>query len=178
MLEGIVRESIGAKSAKALRKDGYLIANIYAKGVENIHAAFKMNEFIKTVKSKDSLKFPINVGGKNYDVVVVEYQKHPVTKILKHVDLKIVLDDVESKYMVPAIPVGTPKGLKNKGVYLQPRKRIAVRCTGKNLPDSIEMDVASLDVEDNILVRDLKVPANVTILDADRYLVAAVVKAK
>ncbi|EGM0232195.1 50S ribosomal protein L25, partial [Campylobacter jejuni] len=29
MLEGIVRESIGRKAAKALKRDGYLIANIY-----------------------------------------------------------------------------------------------------------------------------------------------------
>ncbi|EOA6156697.1 TPA_asm: 50S ribosomal protein L25, partial [Campylobacter jejuni] len=28
MLEGIVRESIGRKAAKALKRDGYLIANI------------------------------------------------------------------------------------------------------------------------------------------------------
>ena len=34
MLEGIVRESIGKKGTKALRRDGYLIANIYGKGLE------------------------------------------------------------------------------------------------------------------------------------------------
>ena len=42
MLEGIVRESISSKATKALRKDGYLIANIYAKGFENINVAFKV----------------------------------------------------------------------------------------------------------------------------------------
>ena len=36
MLEGIVRESIGHKAAKALKRDGYLIANIYGKGLENV----------------------------------------------------------------------------------------------------------------------------------------------
>ena len=37
MLEGIVRESIGKRNAKQLKRDGYLIANIYANGVENIN---------------------------------------------------------------------------------------------------------------------------------------------
>ena len=46
MLEGILRESIDSKATKALRKDGYLIANIYAKGMENVHCAFKLNDFI------------------------------------------------------------------------------------------------------------------------------------
>ncbi len=45
MLEGIIRESITKKETKSLRRDGYLIANIYGKGVENINAAFKENEF-------------------------------------------------------------------------------------------------------------------------------------
>jgi len=43
MLQGIVRESIKKAGTNALRKDGYLIANIYGKGFENINAAFKMN---------------------------------------------------------------------------------------------------------------------------------------
>ena len=51
MLEGIVRESMDKRSTKALRKDGYLIANIYAKGIENISAAFKVNDFIKAAKA-------------------------------------------------------------------------------------------------------------------------------
>ena len=55
MLEGIVRESIGKKSAKALRRDGYLIANIYGKGLENVAAAFKVNDFIKEASKKESL---------------------------------------------------------------------------------------------------------------------------
>ena len=79
MLEGIVRESISSKATKALRKDGYLIANIYAKGLANINAAFKVNDFLRTVKNKDSLKFQVKVAGKTYEVVVVEYQKHTVT---------------------------------------------------------------------------------------------------
>ena len=34
MLEGQIRESISKSQAKALRNDGYLIANIYGKGRE------------------------------------------------------------------------------------------------------------------------------------------------
>ncbi len=178
MLEGIVRESITSKAAKALRKDGYLIANIYAKGVENVHAAFKVNDFIRTVKNKDGLKFEVSVAGKTYEVVVVEYQKHPVTSELRHVDLKVVLPDVESKYMVPVVPVGTPVGLKNKGIYLQSKRRLAVKCKGKDLPNKFEIDVSGLDVDDTVLVRDIAVPAGVRIIEAGRVAVAGVVKAK
>ena len=128
MLEGIVRESIGKKSAKALRRDGYLIANIYGKGLENIEAAFKVNDFIKEMRKKETLAFDVKVGGKTLKVVIVEYQKDPVTNALIHVDLKVALPGVISKYKIPVKPVGTPVGLKNKGVLMLSKRRLTVKC--------------------------------------------------
>ncbi|EPS9892986.1 50S ribosomal protein L25, partial [Campylobacter coli] len=112
MLEGIVRESIGRKAAKALKRDGYLIANIYGKGLENINAAFKVNDFIKEVRKKTTLAFDVKVGSQTLNVVVVDYQKDPVTAELKHVDLKVAQKGVISKYMVPVKITGTAIGLK------------------------------------------------------------------
>ena len=178
MLEGIVRESIGKKAARALRQDGYLIANIYGKGLENIEAAFKVNDFIKEVRKKDSLAFDIKVGEKTLKVVIVEYQKDPVTNALIHVDLKVALPGVISKYMIPVKPIGTPIGLKNKGVLIVSKRRLAVKCTAENLPNAFEIDVSGLDVDNTILVRDIAVPAGVTMVDADRVAVVGVIKAK
>lgn len=178
MLEGIVRESISSKATKALRKDGYLIANIYAKGLANINAAFKVNDFLRTVKNKDSLKFQVKVAGKTYEVVVVEYQKHPVTNELKHVDLKVVLPDVVSKYYIPVVANGTPIGLKNKGLLLISKRRLAVKCAGKDLPNSFVIDVNPLDLDDSVLVRDIPVPAGVSMVEPASVAVLGVVKAK
>ena len=178
MLEGIVRDSIGKKATKALRRDGYLIANIYAKGMDNINAAFKSNEFIKAVRAKETLTFPVKVGDQELKVVIQEYQKDPVTMQLLHVDLRIVEDDVVSKYLVPVKAVGTPKGLKNKGVLIYSKKRLLVKCAGKDLPNIFELDVTDLDVGDSVLVRDMSVPENVKIMEADRVSIVGVIKAK
>lgn len=178
MLEGIVRESIGKKASKALRRDGYLIANIYGKGLENIEAAFKVNDFIKEMRKKETLAFDVKVGGKILKVVIVEYQKDPVTNALIHVDLKVALPGVISKYKIPVKPVGTPVGLKNKGVLILSKRRLTVKCAVEKLPNAFELDVSGLDIDDTILVRDISVPAGVIIVDADRVAVAGVIKAK
>ncbi|PID48190.1 MAG: 50S ribosomal protein L25/general stress protein Ctc [Proteobacteria bacterium] len=178
MLEGIIRESIERKATKALRRDGYLIANIYGKGLENINAAFKENEFIKAVRHKETLAFPVKVGDKELDVVVVEYQKDPVTSRLVHVDLKVAQKGLLTKYMVPVKPFGRPKGLKDKGVLIQSKKRLCVKCKAEDLPDSFSVDVSGLGVNDSVLVRDIKAPENVEILDADRIAILGVIKAK
>lgn len=178
MIEGIVRESIGKKASKALKQDGYLIANIYGKGVDNVYTAFKSNEFIKMMRAKENLFFDVKVGDKTYKVVVAEYQKAPVTGDLIHVDLRIVQDDVYSKYLIPVKTTGTPKGLKNKGVLILSKRRLPVKCKGSELPNDVTLDVTNLDVGDTILVRDLKLPENVKVVYNPSIAVVGVIKAK
>lgn len=178
MLEGIIRESISKANAKSLKNDGYLIANIYGKGTQNIHCAFKRNEFIKTVKNKTTLIFPVKVGDKTLEVVIQEYQKDPVTSEIIHVDLLLAQKGIVSRYKVPVRVSGTPVGLKNKGVLLFSKKRITVQAAPENLPSSYDIDVSPLDLGDSVLVRDLKETPNVKIIDNLSVAVVGVIKAK
>jgi large subunit ribosomal protein L25 len=178
MLEGIVRESIGKVATKAYRRDGYLIANIYGKGLENIHAAFKMNDFIRTVRNKETVAFAVNVGGAEMNLVVQGYESHPVSGNLLHVDLMVAQPNVVTHYHVPVKTVGTPIGLKNKGMLFVAKKRLRVKSTIENLPANIIVDVAPLDLGDSVLVRDLPRVENVTFTDSDRVSVLSIIKAK
>lgn len=178
MLEGIVRESTGKRGTKALRRDGYLIANIYGKGLENIHAAFKMNEFIRTVRKKETLAFPIKVGDKEMDVVVQAYESHPVSGNLLHVDLMVAQPGLVTRYNVPVSPVGSPIGLKNKGMLYIAKKRLTVKGPIEKIPNKIEIDVSGLDLGDSVLIRDLATSEDYTFTDADRVSVLSIIKAK
>jgi len=178
MLEGIVRESIGKKATKALRRDGYLIANIYGKGLENINAAFKLNEYLRAVRSKETVAFDVKVGDKELKVVVQDYQTHPVKDNLLHVDLMVAQEGVSTIYNVPVNPIGTPIGLKNKGILMISKKRLAVKSTIEKLPNSIDIDVANLDVGDAVLVRDLPENETLDIRVSDRVGILSIAKAK
>jgi len=177
MLEGIIRESIGKSNAKKLKRDGYLIANIYAKGVENIHAAFKQGEFIRAVRAKDSLAMEIKVDGKEMKVVVQEYQLHPVTGDIAHVDLRVAVPGAITDYLIPVKTVGTPKGLKNKGVLIMSKRRLRVRGAIENMPQYFTLDVSDLDRDDNILVRDVEVPFDCKMMDRADVAICGVIKA-
>jgi large subunit ribosomal protein L25 len=178
MLEGIIRESIGKKGTKALRRDGYLIANIYGKGFENINAAFKMNEYIRTVRNKETLAFPVSVNGQELNVVVQSYEAQAVTGNLLHVDLMVAQPGVVTTYNVPVVPVGEALGLKNKGLVHKAKPRLTVKAAIENVPNSIEIDVSPMDVGASRLVRDLPEIPNVTILDSDRVALISIIKAK
>lgn len=178
MLEGIVRESIGKKGTKALRRDGYLIANIYGKGLENINAAFKMNEYIRTVRNKETIAFPVNVGGNELNVVVQSYESQAVTGNLLHVDLMVAQSGVETTFNIPVVPVGEAVGLKNKGLVHIAKPRLTVKCTPENLLNAIEVDVTEMDTGDSKLVRDLPELKNIKVLDASRVALISIIKAK
>ena len=178
MLEGIIRESIGKRNAKQLKRDGYLIANIYANGVENINAAFKRGEFARTVRNKETFAFLVKLGDTELSVVVQEYQLHPVNGDVVHVDLRVAVPGQVTNFLVPVVTNGTPKGLKNKGVLIMSKKRLKVRGAIEDMPFNFDLDVSNLDRDDNILVRDIEVPANTKIMDRDDVAICGVIKAK
>ncbi len=178
MLEGIVRESIGKRGTNALRRDGYLIANIYGRGLENIHAAFKQNEYIRTVRNKETIAFPVKVGGNEMNVVVQSYESHPVTGELLHVDLMVAQAGIKAHYFIPVKTTGIAFGLKNKGMVNISKRRLRVKAAVEDLPAAIVVDVTKMDVGDSKMIRDLDPIANVTFTDSDRVAVVSVIKAK
>jgi len=178
MLEGITRESIGSASAKKLRRDGYLTANIYANGVENVQAAFKRGDFAKAVRAKGGLTLSFTVAGTEFKTVIQEYQLHPVNGDVKHVDLRVAVPGQVTNYLVPVETTGTPKGLKNKGVLMLQKKRLKVRGAIENMPDIFTLDVTDLDRDDSILIRDIETPAECRLMDRPDVAVVGVIKSK
>jgi len=178
MLEGIIRESIGKRNAKQLKRDGYLIANIYANGVDNINAAFKRGDFARAVRNKENLTFTVKVADKELEVIIQEYQLHPVHGDVIHVDLRVAVPGQVTNYLVPVVTNGVAKGLKNKGVLVISKKRLKVRGAIEDMPAKFDINVEELDRDDSILVRDLEAPANCTLMDRDNVAICGVMKAK
>ncbi len=178
MLEGIVRDSMTKQATKTLRRDGYLIANIYGKGLENVSTAFKNNEFIKFLRNKETIAFDVTVAGTVYKVVIQEYQKCPLTSDLLHVDLMVAQPGVRASYKIPVVTTGLAVGIKNKGLLMIHTKRLPVKCTIENLPENITIDVTNLDVGHNVLVRNLTLADTVECFLDPRVPVVGVIKAK
>ena len=120
----------------------------------------------------------MKVGDKEMNVVIQEYQLDPVTDQVIHVDLMVAQPGLVTHYMVPVKTVGTPKGLKNKGVLAISKKRIKVKGTIEDIPEAFVLDVSDLDVGDAILIRDIPVSDKYQIMVAGRVPVVGVIKAK
>ncbi len=109
----------------------------------------------------------LKIGGKDFKVIVREYQQHPVTDKLTHVDFMAIDEKRELTTVVPLEFVGTSKAVREQGGMLNVKNdQVNVRCLPQNLPAKIEVDVALLaEMGQKLVISDLQVDEKVTILN-------------
>jgi large subunit ribosomal protein L25 len=101
-------------------------------------------------------------------VILKDLQRAPVSAEVLHADLYEVDLKRPLRVEVPLKFTGKAKGVANGGI-LSPLERTAtVECLPLEIPDSIEVDVAEVDIHDVIHVSAVKFPGNVKpIFDTD-----------
>ena len=98
--------------------------------------------------------------------LIQEVQHHPVARDILHVDFQAVSMTEEITASVTVEAVGEADGVKNfGGLFEQSVRAISVRCLPQNLPEIITVDVSALKIGESIHIRDIKLPAGVTIED-------------
>ena len=152
------RTKLGKEEASRLRDDKKLPAVVYGAGIEKpVAITINYAEFEKLFgKVARHTIIQLEVGGKKFDVVVKDYKFHPITRRFMHIDF---LSVVAEKLFVTDVPVnytGTPVGVKEGGMLFIFTKKLKVRTTPKNLPNSIEVDVSHLKVKQYMIVREIE----------------------
>ena len=179
MLQGFIRKSIGKSSSKQLRRDGFLTANIYAKGFKNIQLSFKQGDYLKEIRKKENFTFMIKFDNQELTVFIQDYQLHPINGNILHLDLRVSIKDQITNAMIPIFFEGIPKGLKNKGVLISTIKRLKVRGVVSQMPNKFLIKVDNLDLGDSLFVKDLDELENgCKIMEKDILQLCGVVKGK
>lgn len=118
----------------------------------------------------------LNVGGKAHAVLIKEIQRHPITRALRHVDFHRISLKKKIETGVPVHVKGDAPGVKIGGGVLEHVVReVKIRCLPTEIPTAIDVDVTSLQLNQSIKVKDLRLPAGVELLtDADSVVVHVV----
>ena len=91
---------------------------------------------------------------------------HPAKSQVLHVDLQRVLADVAIRIHIPLhfLNAATCPGVKTQGGLVSHlRTDIEISCLPKDLPEAIEVDMAAMNLNDTLFVKDLKLPPGVTV---------------
>ncbi|MCD4549070.1 MULTISPECIES: hypothetical protein [unclassified Schaalia] len=89
VLVGQVRSEFGKGAARRARRDGLVPVSVYGKGQETLHVDVPGHELFLAVRDHRQDLVDVVVDGTTYTVVMREVQRHPVSRVLLHVDFVI-----------------------------------------------------------------------------------------
>ena len=154
-MSGSLRENVGKKDAKQLRREEKVPCVLYG-GPNQLKFCMDEKEFKHLIFTPEVKLVDLNIGGKTYKASLQDVQYHPVTDSILHVDF---MEIVPGKPIIIGIPIkvkGTSPGVLKGGKMVQKLRKLKVKGLAENLPDQITVDISGLDIGNSIKVSDVK----------------------
>ena len=155
------REGTGKGAARKLRSAGRVPAVLYGRELDPVHLSVDAQEaeHLFYSISVDNTIVALLVEGekKAYETLVREIQTHPFKSVLLHVDFLRIQKGVAVDVNVPVHLQGVPAGVKNSGGVLeQIIHDLPIRCIPSKIPQSIDIDVEYLEINESVHVYDIE----------------------
>ncbi len=154
-ISGSPRENVGKRDAKELRYEGKVPAVLYG-GTEQQHFAVVATDLKEAIYTPEANFLEIDINGTKTKAIIKELQFHPLTDLLLHVDFLQLFDEKEIVMEIPIKLVGTSPGVKMGGKLVQKLRKLRVKALPANMPQSVEVSIAKLEVGNLFRVRDLQ----------------------
>ncbi|WP_263262731.1 50S ribosomal protein L25/general stress protein Ctc [Pseudomonas sp. RIT-PI-S] len=103
----------------------------------------------------------LTVGGTKQNVVIKALQRHPAKGHVMHADFQRVVAGQKLTAKVPVHFMNQEAAAKKGGEISHVVSELEITCLPKDLPEFIEVDLASADVGTIIHLSDIKAPAGV-----------------
>ena len=172
------KRTLLGKKTRALRAQGLIPAIVYGHATKPMPLQIKRAEFEKIFKEAGTagiVDLQIE-GDKSKKVLIHAPQTHPLTENPLHLDFYAVKMTEKIQTKVPIKIVGESKAVKElEGNLITNKDTITIECLPTDLIGEIKVDITPLETfEDQILVKDLRVPETVTILDEPEEVVVLI----
>ena len=161
-----LRDTVGSKSAKILRKQGKAIGNVYGLGQDS-KSVFMDQQGIKKLYNEigDTSLIYLQIGEekKQVPVLIDEFETSPLSNTPQHVSFKRVnlSDPIEADVSVTVF--GETK--ISDAVVSLVKDTITVEALPANLPENFAIDISVLtEVGQTITLADISVPSNVKLI--------------
>lgn len=150
------RTDFTRSSLRNIRTSGHVPGIIYGKDTGNKPVSLDSVELIKTLRDEGkNAVITLEVGGEKHSVMVTDLQTDPLKNEITHADFQVVNMSEDIEVEVPIHLTGEAIGVKNGGVLQQPLYALTVKAKPKAIPQAIEADISSLDVNEVLTIADL-----------------------
>ncbi|MDX9688011.1 50S ribosomal protein L25/general stress protein Ctc [Halopseudomonas formosensis] len=168
-LNANARDDLGKGASRRLRRNADLVpAIVYGGNKEPQSISIAARELNKALENEAfySSIIGLSIDGKKEEVLLKALQRHPAKPRVMHADFQRIVAGQKVTVQVPLhfLNEETCVGVKQEGgMVFRNLPEVEVTCLPKDLPDSIEVDLAELKVGQALHLADLKLPEGVTI---------------
>jgi large subunit ribosomal protein L25 len=162
------RDGVQGKGAsRRLRRSGKVPAILYGGHQEpkqlvldhqNLLTLLVNERFYSTILS-------LSIGGQKQAAILKDVQRHPAKNQILHMDLQRVLENENVRMSIPLHfkgAAGSPGVKTEGGIVSHLLNNVEVLCLPKDLPESLEVDMSEMHINDMKRLSDIPLPAGVT----------------
>ncbi|RTR26410.1 50S ribosomal protein L25/general stress protein Ctc [Robertmurraya yapensis] len=173
-LQAVERTEFRNSALTKIRQEGNIPAVVYGNKLESTSVYINGADFLRTMREVGrNGVFPLNLNGKQVNVILTDYQSDPIKREIVHADLLAVDMSKEIQADVRITLIGEAEGVKDGGVMQQSLHEVTVTATPSNIPQAIEVDVTQLQVGETITVGDITSEQGYTInTEAEQTIVS------
>jgi len=169
------RAERGSRPAGRLRRAGQVPAVIYGLGGDTVPVTVPSREVTHILSHGANTLIRLRLVGDDQLTLARQVQRHPTRGDLVHLDFIRVRTDVAVSAEVALHLMGEPEGVRNGGLLEQLVFGLPIEAMPQDIPGSIEVEVAHLDIGDQFRLDEITLPAGVTATIEPDALIAQVV---
>ena len=168
------RTEFGKGAARRTRRAGKVPAVLYGHGTDPQHISLPGHDLMLALKTPNVLLRVEGLESGSALALPKDVQRDPIKGFLEHVDLLLVQ---RGEKVEVSIPVQIEGDVVSGGRLVQPVVEIAVLAEATHIPEAVELDISGLEIDSQVLARDLKLPAGTELAADEELLVAQIVDA-
>ncbi|HDZ91520.1 MAG TPA: 50S ribosomal protein L25 [Deltaproteobacteria bacterium] len=175
-----LRHDSGKGAARKLRRDNQLPAIFYGPRTEPMMLAVDYPELTRVIKQGKGenmvldLKVKSDQGEETRKAMLKDLMVDPVSGTYIHADFYEISMDKEITVDIPIRLINTPAGVTEGGFLQTIRRELTVSCLPDRIIDSLEIDVAGLEIGEAVHIRDIELPEGISCAEEGHLTVAVV----
>jgi len=165
----------------ALRSRGFVPAELYGRGTQNMHLAVKASDFKKVFReARESTLITVVLDGKKHPAMIHDVSFDPVSEEPLAIDFYQVRLDEKIKVKIPISFVGESSAVKDAGgLLVKAMHEIEIEALPTNMPHALEVSLALIkNIGESIHVKDVPLPKGVEVHIAPETVIATVTEKK
>ncbi len=154
----------GSSASRRMRTDDVIPAVLYGHGMTPLSVAVGRRDLRAALSGAAGTNtvLDLTVDGTVYPAIVKDVQRHPVRRVVTHIDFIQINLDEEITVSVPLRLEGEATAVNQGGGLVDPAiDSIEVTTTPRTIPDEFVVDVSAMQMDSVIRLADIPMPAGV-----------------